>query len=260
MVIGVSFFLWSAVLLFAGGAFCGGLSLRRRRRVGFGGKAGIFAGWIFLGAGLFLRGVETGSCPLGNGFEVGVFVVWAGVLVYLLTGGFSGWGDTAAGGLAAACLVFVLCVFDSTGARGAGAGWVSFHAGLALLGYGVFGVLGLGAVLYLGQVASLRRHGSAGDKLPSLRVLDGVLLRLLATGVVVLGVGISAGFFAWFRSEGGGVGGGKLAAGCLVFFVWAGVLFFRLRERLLSVRFAWICVTLPLLSLLALLLLQGGGK
>ena len=46
----------------------------------------ILCGWLMQSAGLWILGVEAGSCPIRNPFEVLQFVSWSIVILYLFTG------------------------------------------------------------------------------------------------------------------------------------------------------------------------------
>jgi hypothetical protein len=182
--------------------------------------------------------------------------VWAALAAWLLAGGFAGRGDAAAGGLAAAGLAGTLLFLNMDAPRTPGTGWVSFHAGTALLGYGALGAAGAAALLYLALARRLRARGFPGDNLPPVRTLDRALPRLVAAGTLLLGAGMAAGAIALARGD-GNAGAGKLAAGSVVLLGWAGALVLRLRERLLAARFAWVCVAWLAASVAALAWMRG---
>jgi HemX protein len=252
-------FAMSAVC-YALGFIHGTVSLIRRRRhsrwLMFTAMAG---GWVIQTLGLMIRGMATKGCPLGNTFELLNFVVWSCILVYLVIGPtfrLSLLGFFTAGLSATVSIVALIpSGWDSTlRVRIFGDNpWIEFHAALALFSYGVFGLLALTSVMYLLQNHYLKqkRRPAMFGYLPSIVQLDTTNLRLLGFGVAVLTTSLLVGGH-YFHEDPSRVNVFKLGATISVWAAYLVVLLLRLRAKLLTKRFAWVCVILFLLALASL--------
>jgi ABC-type uncharacterized transport system permease subunit len=187
------------------------------------------------------------------------FTAWAAIILYLVVG--VTFRSSLLGHLTAA-LAAVLTLtslaipaWDAT--RRAhifgGNAWIEFHAALALFSYGVFGLLALTSLLSLLRLHSLQSKHIGGwfSFLPSVLDLDQIGVRLLATGVVLLGASLAVGSVYWLRDT-ASVSVAKLLITVLIWAAYAGALSLRLRGWLLAKRFAWTCLALFAAALLSL--------
>lgn len=245
---------------YAAGFLHGTISLvRRRRHSRWLMFALMCTGLVFQTTGLFMRGMATKGCPLGNTFELLQFTVWSCMLVYLVVGptfrlsllGFF------TGGLAAALSIISMIPdgWDSdlrTRIFGDNP-WIEFHAALALFSYGVFALLALTSVMYLLQNHFLKRkhHPAMFGYLPSIVQLDTTNFRLLAFGVVILSTSLLVGGH-YFRADPASVNTAKLGVTVFIWAAYLSVLVLRWREKLITRRFAWVCVVMFLVALASL--------
>jgi len=255
-------FLWLGALLYLAGFGAGLLGLVRRSpastpRAAL--NALLVAGWIAQMAGLYVRGLATGGCPLGNTFELVQFVAWSAMVLYFFVGTafrVSLLGLFAAGYAAALAIISLLIpAWDAVhGQKIFGSNpWIELHAALAVFSYGVFGLLALTSVMTLLQNWSLKHKRLTGLFwfLPSVVQLDQINTRLLALGVLLLTVSLGVGAVWWVRDT-ASVNLPKLVVTVGVWAVYLAVLLLRWRSRLVSVRFAWVCLVMFILALLSL--------
>lgn len=209
--------------------------------------------------GLHLRGVATHGCPLGNRFEILQFTVWSMMVLYFVVGPtfrLSVLGYFTAG-LAAIISSASLAVpaWDSAlrVRLFGGNPFIELHAALAMFSYGVFALLALTSVMYLLQLRNLRRKNihRLFSLLPSILELDQMNVRLLGFGTALLSFALGVGCVYW-ASDFNSVNLLKLGATVAVWACYAVVLVLRLRQQLFAQRFAWVCVSLFLLTLLSL--------
>lgn len=254
--------LWlGAVLYFAG--FLTGLVALTRRQPSGGLRTilNIFlvGGWGFQMAGLYVRGLAGGGCPLGNTFEIVQFVAWSAMVVYFFVGTiFRGslLGLFTAGYAAALALVSLLIPhWDlERGQKLFGNNpWIEVHAALAVFSYGVFGLLALTSLMQLLQNWSLKNKRLNGLFwfLPSVVQLEQINYRLVLMGVTLLTISLGVGASWWLRNT-ESVHLPKLLVTVGVWLCYFIVLLLRWRGRLVSVRFAWVCLVLFCLALLSL--------
>ena len=254
--------LWLGALLYLAGFGAGLLGLVRRsaapppRAVL---NTLLVAGWIAQMAGLYVRGLATGGCPLGNTFELVQFVAWSAMVLYFFVGTafrVSLLGLFAAGYAASLALISLLIpAWDATrGQKIFGSNpWIELHAALAVFSYGVFGLLALTSVMTLLQNWSLKHKRLTGLFwfLPSVVQLDQINSRLLILGVTLLSISLSVGAVWWSRDT-ATVNFPKLFVTIGVWSVYLAVLLLRWRARLVSVRFAWVCLIMFILALFSL--------
>lgn len=189
-------------LVLYGAAFVYALFLLEGRPLwgSWGHRALVSAGWLIHTYGLYLRAGMLQRCPVTNPFETMMFITWAVVLCYLVFG--MTWRVSFLGPFALP-LVIALCTFGLFPGLDHGrtetlqrSVWLSLHATLALLAYGVWGLAGVTGAMYLLQERQLKTHRLRRLflRLPAIERLDRINFRLLLVGVVLLGVGIALGF------------------------------------------------------------------
>ena len=254
--------LWLGALLYLAG-FISGLLTLVRRSTAPGPRAVLnsllVAGWVAQMAGLYVRGLASGGCPLGNTFELVQFVAWSAMVLYFFVGTafrVSLLGLFAAGYAAAlAILSLLIPPWDAVhGQKIFGPNpWIELHAALAVFSYGVFGLLALTSVMTLLQNWSLKHKRLTGLFwfLPSVVQLDQINTRMLSLGVLLLTVSLGVGSVWWLRDL-ASVNLPKLMGTCAVWAIYLAVLLARWRARLVSVRFAWVCLVMFFFALLSL--------
>ena len=254
--------LWLGALLYLAG-FITGLGGLTRRQPATGSRpllnALLVGGWICQMAGLYVRGQAAGGCPLGNTFEIVQFVAWSAMVLYFFVGPiFRGslLGLFTAGYAAALALISLLISpWDAIhGQKIFGNNpWIELHAALAVFSYGVFGLLALTSLMHLLQNWSLKHKRLNGLFwfLPSVVQLDQINFRLLGLGVLLLTFSLGVGAVWWLRDT-ASVDLPKLTVTLGVWFVYLVVGLLRWRTKLVSVRFAWVCLVMFFLALLSL--------
>ncbi len=254
--------LWLGALLYLAGFLVGLIGLTRRHSpAGLRTMLNILliGGWGFQWLGLYQRGLAGRGCPLGNTFEIVQFVAWSAMLVYFFVGStFRGslLGLFTAGYAATLALVSLLIPqWDLVrGQKLLGNNpWIEAHAALAVFSYGVFGLLTLTSLMQLLQNWSLKNKRLNGLFwfLPSVVQLEQINYRLVLLGVTLLSISLSVGAAWWVRNI-ESVHLPKLMVTMGVWLAYLIVLLLRWRGRLVSVRFAWVCLILFGLALLSL--------
>jgi ABC-type uncharacterized transport system permease subunit len=254
--------LWLGALLYLAGFLVGLIGLTRRHSpAGLRTMLNILliGGWSFQWLGLYQRGLAGRGCPLGNTFEIVQFVAWSAMLVYFFVGStFRGslLGLFTAGYAATLALVSLLIPqWDLVrGQKLLGNNpWIEAHAALAVFSYGVFGLLTLTSLMQLLQNWSLKNKRLNGLFwfLPSVVQLEQINYRLVLLGVTLLSISLSVGAAWWVRNI-ESVHLPKLMVTVGVWLAYLTVLLLRWRGRLVSVRFAWVCLILFGLALLSL--------
>ena len=254
--------LWLGALLYLAGFASGLLALVRRSNAPASRavlNALLVAGWIAQMGGLYVRGLASGGCPLGNTFELVQFVAWSAMVLYFFVGSafrVSLLGLFAAGYAAALAIISLLIPpWDAVhGQKIFGPNpWIELHAALAVFSYGVFGLLALTSVMTLLQNWSLKHKRLTGLFwfLPSVVQLDQINTRMLSLGVLLLTISLGVGSVWWLRDT-ASVNLPKLLGTCTVWVIYVAVLLSRWRARLVSVRFAWVCLVMFFCALLSL--------
>lgn len=219
----------------------------------------ILLGFILQTAGLYIRGMEIGACPLGNTFEVVQFVVWSTILLFLIVGPVFQVNllGTASAALATVAGIISLLVPDwdqpHTSALFGGDPLIEFHAAVSIFSYGIFGLLATVAALYLLQYTALERKWRSRifNLLPSIVQLDNLARRLLPAGLTILTLAFLSGILVWFDEAWSQLHWKLL----VVFLLWIGygvVWVLRLRNRLSSQRSAMAFLALYLFALFSL--------
>jgi HemX protein len=254
--------LWLATALYLGGFVVGCLQLLLRRPRLLGGRTVLVVllafGLSSQTAGLYVRGMATGGCPLGNQFEIVQFVAWSAMVLYFVVG--PAFRVSLLGlftsGYAASLATVSLLVPQWDAVRNARIfpnAWIEFHAALAVFSYGVFGLLALTSVMHLLQNWALKQKRLDGLFwfLPSVVQLDQINWRMLLTGVGLLTISLAVGASWWVRDI-QSVQTTKLAATVAVWAVYAAVLVLRWRRKLYAVRFSVAGIVLFLLAMMSL--------
>ncbi|WP_231865711.1 cytochrome C assembly family protein [Cephaloticoccus primus] len=258
--------LWIAGECYLVGFALGTWSLFRRGAGREGGRPStalvygiIAAGYLLQLLGLYLRGRAVGGCPLGNTFELFQFTAWSATTFYLVVGvSFR----SSILGYFTACLSAVLTLsslaipaWDAVRRANLFGGnpWIEFHAALAIFSYGAFALLTLTALMLLLRDHSLKHKHLGGwfSFLPSLIELDQISRRLLGTGTAIMTASLLVGTVYWVSAP-ETVNLAKLMATLGVWAAYSVTLGLRAKERLISRRFAWVCIAVFALALLAL--------
>lgn len=258
--------LWAGILLYTFG-FIFGLTFLARARTH--SKLVLFlivlAGFIAQTIGLYIRGLEIGSCPLGNTFEVMQFVVWSLILLYMAVGpvfrmsllGFF------SSGLAAFLGILSLSVAEwDIGRRADVLGpnvWIELHATLAIFSYGVFAILALTSAMYLLQNYSLKKKKVKGISpfLPSIIQLDQMILRMLVTGVAILTASLVLGSIYWVQDP-AAANWPKITVTMGIWIAYLVLVNLRWRRRVVAHTLAWTCILLFVIALASIWPVVGG--
>lgn len=191
-------FIWLALACYA---LRGAMTFRRETS-----KLNYFAmltGFALHTVFLYLRGQQVQRCPLTNSFEITIFIAWAAVLFYLLIGpayrvSFLGAFTTP---LALSLgLIALLGLNDAPRVEPLSHNaWVDFHAAIAILAYGAFGLAFVAGIMYLVQERQLktRKLSSTFLLLPAIEQLDVINYRLILLGFVMLTAGMIGGFVSY---------------------------------------------------------------
>jgi ABC-type uncharacterized transport system permease subunit len=260
--------LWIGALFYLAGFFTGLVGLTRRQAsTGHRTILNTFlvGGWIFQWLGLYLRGLAVHGCPLGNTFEIVQFVAWSAMLLYFFVGTafrLSLLGLFTAGYAGTLALVSLLIpAWDQVrGQKIFGQNpWIELHAALAVFSYGVFGLLALTALMQLLQNWSLKHKRLNGLFwfLPSVVQLDQINFRLLALGVLLLTISLGVGASWWLRDT-ASVDWLKIVVTSGVWIAYLVVWLLRWRTRLVSARFAWVCLVMFFAALFSLGAVNSG--
>lgn len=221
----------------------------------------IAAGFALQTAFLYFRGQQVGRCPITSSFEILVFLSWSIALAYLVVG--TTYRISLLGAFTSPLVfglqLFALLLPSAPAVRKSGPpdGWLELHASTSLVAYGVLALACVAAIMFLAQERQLKMRvpGSLFHLLPPITTLADAMRRLLWFGVIMLSVGILAGFFI-----GTPIGRLKSGASIVVWLAYAGILFLWARNTLHSHRVAQCCVgafALALVTLPAMYALGG---
>lgn len=260
--------LWIATLLYTGGFIFGLAHVARTRKHSRACLFGIvLAGFLAQTVGLYLRGVVSGSCPLGNRFEIVQFIVWSLILLYMAVGPvfrMSLLGFFAAG-LASFLGILSLSIPHWDGPRtphifGLNV-WIELHAALAIFSYGVFAILALTCVMYLLQNYSLKKKKTKGvfSYLPSIIKLDQMILRLLLLGAALLTASLLMGSFYWVQNL-ASVNWSKLTITLAIWLAYLLIVFLRMRKSVVAHTLAWTCILLFIVALASVWPVASNGE
>lgn len=151
---------------------------------------------------LSVRGEMRGACPLRDLGEILAFLAWSLTLFYLAIGPAF---RLSLLGVFTAPLVVVFqgvallpSVLQAAPTKApTPTGWGETHAAMSVLAYGALGVAAVAGVMFLILDQQLKDHHLKSGlfrNLPPVRELLRVLIRILRLGVVLLTVGVVAGF------------------------------------------------------------------
>lgn len=219
----------------------------------------ILGGWLMQTTGLWILGMEAGSCPIRNPFEVLQFVSWSIIVVYLFTGQIFRLSLFGSGSASLAAIVGFIA-FMIPGATHVPENYyiggdprINAHASLALFSYGVFGLLAVLSALYLLQNNSLKTKRNPGifRFLPSLMDMDTVIMRLMVMACIIYTISIAIGALYWFTN----LSEVSLAKLILTMALWVAywlVLILRATNKLFGTRLARVLITLFVAALFIL--------
>lgn len=252
--------LWLSMATYGIAAILGGIRLYQQKpdSRAFTYPA-ILIGFLVQSAGLYLRGMEIGACPLGNTFEIIQFVLWSTIFLFLVVGPVFQvhlLGTTTAGLVTLAGTISLLITNWDTPHSAAlfgGDPLIEFHAAVSIFSYGIFGLLSTVSLLYLLQYKALERKWRSRlfNLLPSIVKLDDLARRLLSAGVLILSLAFVSGILVWFDDAWSHMHW-KLVAVFILWVGYGGVWFLRLRQRFTPQRAAICFLTLYLFALFSL--------
>jgi HemX protein len=152
-------------------------------------------GFVFQCAFLYLRGQAQGRCPLSDlFFDVFVFIGWCIVLLYFLVGTtyrLSLLGVFTAPLVALLQMPALLMKAKPIIVEHKKMGfWEHLHAPLALIAYAAFALACITGIMFLIQDYLLKRHRihALFHQLPPIHHLSRAIVRMVALGVILLGV------------------------------------------------------------------------
>jgi HemX protein len=213
-------------------------------------------GFVLQSAFLYVRGVQSGRCPIANLPELLVFLCWAVVLYYFVIG--SAFRLSLLGVFSyplVVALQTIALILMPPAVQGESEFWRELHAALAVLSYGAFAMAGIAGVMFLVQHRHLKTRNLGGlfYKLPPIEHLSLVIIRLMMCGFVLLTIGIAS---AYKMSE--TPSATKLVLSYAVWAVYAGVLAVYWIKGLSSRHLASIAVGAFVLELFTLWLVSAG--
>ena len=191
------------------------------------------------------RGFTLNQCPVNNLYEATVFFTWATTLTYLVIGLLPRLRFL---GAFAAPVLFAVGVFALMPSLDPphgpkpefSGGMTSLHAATIMLAYGAFALGAAAAAMFLTQQHNLKfdKLKAMLSLLPSVERLDVVASRVVLVGFVLLTIGLAAGG-QLPRPEGVSYWkDSKVLWSAILWLVYAGLLFGRMRSVFTGRRFA----------------------
>ena len=205
----------------------------------------MLAGFLLQTSFLHSRGQIVGRCPLTNLFEVLMFLSWSVVLPYFVIGGTYRLSLLGSFTAPLVCLLQTVAQLLPSAQQPAvhkpSAGfWPEMHAAVSLIAYGAFALGCVAGVMYLIQERLLKKHrlNTVYRNLPPIHDLAEAMQRVLIAGLVLLTLGLIAGFLA------GNAGEHKAAIAWAigVWLLYGIVLTLRYTHRVSARRIAWMSV------------------
>ena len=266
-------FLWIATIFYSVAVIIGfaGAYFRKSNLFKQVTLLGIILGFVLQTRGLFLRGLETNGCPLGNGMERAQFITWSLILTFLilrllwklnLLGSFCS-------GIAA---LFGIISLSSTHwdhpywtvdsySRLFTNHWIELHASIAIFSYGIFALLAIVSGMYLIQRKSLlsRKSSLWGNFLPPIHDLEHAAYRLLLTGTLFLTLSIIVGGMHWVHHP-EYVTSVKLLITLLLWLGYSMLFFLRSSNRLFGSKFAKVSITLFVVAMFSMSFVNSRKK
>jgi ABC-type uncharacterized transport system permease subunit len=245
--------LWLALLSSAVAACWGIHSLRhgvRSRLTIYLMALAFVAQFIFL----IMRGEQRQACPLRDMGEVITYVAWSLTMFYLLIGPtyrISLLGVFTAPLVAlshASSLLLPGMLSVSVEPVMKTTAWGETHAATAVLAYGAFALAAVAGIMFLVLDKQLKKHdlkSSLFRNLPPVRNLLDCMRKLLWVGIVLLTLGIIAGFFMEHQS-----GWAHWIAAVLVWCSYVGLMLMQVWRGMSGRRFTLAVVILFLVSLM----------
>lgn len=244
--------LLAATLLAAAGGVWGVISLRHGSRNPWTVLWMVGALFCQL-AFLSIRGEARGACPLGDWGERLAFLAWSLTLFYILVG--PAYRISLLGVFTAPVVVLFQIVALIPGMLNPNPtrvlntnAWGETHSATSVLGYGAFALAAVAGIMFLTLDRQLKEHHLQGGlfrHLPPVRELLVSVERLLWLGLVLLTIGIVAGFLMPNK----GVNGHFIAA----LAVWASYAMLLLMKRMRGLTGRRISSTAVVLFVLSLL-------
>ncbi|MDB6077816.1 MAG: hypothetical protein JWO82_1563 [Akkermansiaceae bacterium] len=201
---------------------------------------------------LYVRGQERGACPLNGAGEILSFLAWSLTLFYLAVG--PAYRVSLLGVFTAPVVVALQVValfpglLDPAPARATAVNpWGETHAAMSVLSYGALALAAVAGVMFLVLDRQLKDHHLQSGlfrNLPPVRELLSSTVRLLWIGLILLTVGIFAGFM---MNHSGSLA--HLIAAVVVWLCYAGLLALRQTRGLTGRRTAVSAVALFVVSL-----------
>ncbi len=227
------------------GAFLYALFLLQGRPLwgSWGHRAMVTLGCLIHTYALYLRASQIHRCPVTNPFEVMMFITWTLVLCYLVFG--MTWRVSFLGPFALP-LIIVYCTFGlfpgldrSRPEELQRSMYLSLHASLSLLAYGVWALAGVTGAMYMLQERQLKTHRLRRLflRLPAIGQLDRINFRLLLVGFVLLSAGMGFGFVAGLELMKKDLP--KVVWTLLLWAVYGGLLVGHVTHRLRGQKTAW---------------------
>lgn len=218
----------------------------------------LLVGFLLQSIGLYLRGMEHRSCPIGNTYEVLQFISWSSILIFLVTGPVFRLSliGAATANIAAAMSVLSLLVPQWDSVRRSlfgGDPWIESHAAIALFSYGVFTFLAAIASLFILQNFGLRHKKLSGflKFLPSIFEMEIVIGRLLLIALLTYTSAVFIGGWYYFANP-EAIQAGKLSFTLLLWAGYAGAFILHKSGKLYHQRLAWACIILFVFALFTL--------
>ena len=185
-------FLLLSTLAFIGGVIHAVIVLRAGRwRESKWHSLPMTAGFLFQSAFLYLRGQAEGRCPLGNKFEVFIFIGWCIVLLYFVVGvayrlSLLGVFTAPLVALLQTTALFMPAETVAHPYKKMNV-WEHLHAPLAMIAYAAFAFACITGIMFLVQDRLLKRHRihALFHQLPPIHDLSKAILRLVLFGEVL---------------------------------------------------------------------------
>ena len=205
----------------------------------------LFAGFALHTTAMFLRGFSFNRCPVNNLYEATTFLTWTTVTICLLVGL---WPKLRFIGVFAAPLLFATGVFSLMPSLDPphgpkpqfSGGLASLHAATILLAYGAFGLGAAASAMFLTQQHNLKfnKLKAVLSLLPPIQRLDVVATRVVLVGFILLTIGLAAGGelprpdgVSYWKDA-------KVVWSALLWVLYAGLLFSRMKFNFAGRRFA----------------------
>ncbi len=174
---------------------------RKEDRISYA-QYGVLAGLVFHSVSIALRWIETGHGPYVNMYEVLSKYAWFCAVIFLLAQ--QKYPKIKSAGFAVLSVTFLMMGFGMTYSRDVVPESTSLHS-YWLIAHVVFANLAFGSILVAVGIAALyilkeRRSVKKGntddpfyDRLPALNVMDDLMYRFVASGLLFLTIMIAAG-------------------------------------------------------------------